>query len=64
MDQAALEMTLNELKHVLLLPIFFLVGQFIYDIGGLCRIATPNFADLLTKCNQMYGAAPARPKEG
>ena len=47
MGQTALETTLNELKHVLLLPNFF-VGQIIYDIGGLCRIAPPNFADLLT----------------
>ena len=27
---------------------FFFVGQIIYDIGGLCRIAPPNFADLYT----------------
>ena len=45
MGQTALETTLNELKHALLLPFFF-VGHFIYDIGGLCRIAPPNFADL------------------
>ena len=47
MGQTALETTLNELKHVLLLPIFFFVGQIIYDIGGLCRIAPPNFADIM-----------------
>ena len=27
---------------------FYFAGQIIYEIGGLCRIAPPNFADLLT----------------
>ena len=48
MGQTALETTLNELKHVLYWH-FFSLGQIIYDIGDLCRIAPPNFADLLTK---------------
>ena len=48
MGQTALETTLNELKHVLLLPIFFFAGHIIYDIGGLCQLAPPNFANILT----------------
>ena len=47
MGQTALKTTLNELKHALLLPFFF-AGKIIYDIGGLYRIASPNFAYLLT----------------
>ena len=46
MSQTALETTLNELKHVLVVPIYF-AGQILYDIGGLCRIAPPNFANIL-----------------
>ena len=38
MGQTALEAALNELRHVLLLPIFVFAGQIIYDIGGRCRI--------------------------
>ena len=48
MGQTALETTLNELKHELLFPIYFFAGQIINDIGGLCRIAPQNFANLLT----------------
>ena len=40
-----IEKALNELKHALLLPFFF-AGQIIYDIGDLCRIAPPNFANI------------------
>ena len=47
MGQTALETTLKGLKNALLLPIFY-AGQIIHDIGGLCRIAPPNFANLLT----------------
>ena len=47
MGHTALETTFNELKHALLLQ-FFLAGHIIYDIGGLCRITPPNFANKLT----------------
>ena len=47
MGQTALGTTLNELKHVLLLQIFF-AGHIIYDIGGICQIAPPNFTNILT----------------
>ena len=43
MGQTALETTLNELKHVLLLPIFF-AGQIIYDILTIVQ------SDVLYQC--------------
>ena len=48
MGQAALEETaLNEL-NIHFYCQFCFAGQKIYAIGGLCRIAPPNFADQLT----------------
>ena len=47
MGQTALETTLNELEHVLYC-LFFFAGHIIYDIGGLCQLAPPNFANILT----------------
>ena len=63
MNQTTLDTTLNELKHVFLLPIFF-VGRIISDIGGLCRIAPPNFADLLTIVQSDMRGGSSAPWEG
>ena len=48
MGQTALETTLNELKKKTFIANYFLAGQVIYDICGLCRIAQPYLADLFT----------------
>ena len=54
-----IETTLNELKHVLVLQLSFFAGQIIYDIGGLCRIAPPNFANQLTIAQSDQRSGPS-----